>query len=131
MLLVLAVVLEVAFIIMCRLEDYEFVWCIGLVGMIINAVPLILAVVLAIKAPISAPADRMANEQRYAAIIYQVESGMYDNLTENGKRELAEQVREWNEDLARYKALQRNIWVGVFVPNIYDDFEYIPINKLS
>lgn len=38
-----------------------------------------------------------------------------------------DEIREWNEDLAYRKAIQRNFWVGIYYPNIYDNLEFIPL----
>ena len=34
-------------------------------------------------------------------------------------------VNEWNESLAWLKAKQRDLWIGILIPNIYDDYEFI------
>ena len=50
---------------------------------------------------------------------------MYDNDNEIGKKELMNQIQEWNEDLAWYKANQKDFWIGIFIPNVFDQFEFI------
>jgi hypothetical protein len=72
-----------------------------------------------------------ANEQRYESLVYQAENNLYDNDNDIGKKELVNQIQEWNEDLANAKAMQRDFWVGVFYPDIYDNFEYIPMNIIK
>lgn len=66
-------------------------------------------------------------QQRYNVLVYQIENNVYDNDNDIGKRELYEQIREWNEDLARYKECQDSAWVGMFYANVYDQFEFIPL----
>lgn len=34
-------------------------------------------------------------------------------------------IAEYNEDVNYGKSIQKNIWVGAFTPNIYDEFELI------
>lgn len=34
-------------------------------------------------------------------------------------------VNEWNEKVAWHKEKQRDLWVGILIPNIYDDYEFI------
>ena len=67
------------------------------------------------------------NEQRYESLVYQLENDLYDNDNDLGKKELYNQIQSWNEDLANGKQMQRDIWVGMFYPNIYDDFTYIEL----
>lgn len=66
-----------------------------------------------------------ANQQRYDSLVYQLENDIYDNENDLGKKELYNQIQDWNEDLAKGKALQHDVWVGIFWPDIYDQFEFI------
>lgn len=70
-----------------------------------------------------------ANQARYESLVFQLEHNIYDNDNGVGKYELYRDIREWNEDLSGYKARQRDFWVGVFTPNIYDQFEFIDITE--
>lgn len=69
-----------------------------------------------------------SKRQTYDSLVYQLENDLYDNDNDLGKKELYDQIQEWNEDLARSKVMQRNFWVGCFYPNIYDEFEYIDLS---
>lgn len=69
----------------------------------------------------------VANQQEYEMLTYQLESNMYDNDNDIGKKELMNQIQEWNSDLAWCKANQKDFWIGVFIPNIFDQFEYINV----
>ena len=71
--------------------------------------------------------DVEAYKQRYASLVYQLENNLYDNNNDLGKKELYNQIQRWNEDLAKYKTLQNDFWVGAFYPNIYDQFEFIEL----
>lgn len=64
-------------------------------------------------------------EQRYKSLVYQLENDLYDNDNDFGKKELYDQIRDWNEDLAKNKKMQRDPWLGMFYPDIYDSFEFI------
>ena len=67
-------------------------------------------------------------EKRYESLTYQLENNLYDNDNDIGKKELMDEIRKWNEDLAYHKEIQRNFWVGIYYPNVYDNFEFIPLS---
>lgn len=66
---------------------------------------------------------------RYEMLVYQYDNDFYNNDNEVGKYELVKSIQEWNEDLAYKKRMQRNFWIGIYYPNIYDQFEFISLER--
>jgi hypothetical protein len=94
-------------------------------SVILGIVVLIMSIFI-IEAHINVEADIAANEQIYASLVYQYENDIYDNDDDViGKKQLYDQIQEWNMDLAKYKAKEKDFWVGIFYPNIFDQFEFI------
>ena len=86
----------------------------------------------AIDARVGLEAKIAKNQQIYNSLVYQLENDLYDNDNDLGKKELYNQIQDWNKDLAYYKHIQNDLWNGVFYPNIYDQFNYIELpNKGS
>lgn len=52
---------------------------------------------------------------RREILTYQLENDVYDNDNVLGKRDLYEQIRDWNEDLAYRQRVQKDFWVGIFL----------------
>lgn len=68
-------------------------------------------------------------QKRYEALTYQYENNFYDNDNDIGKKELVSEIQYWNSYLAYHKTIQRDFWVGIYYPNVYDQFEFIKLNK--
>lgn len=105
----------------------ELIGFLGLFFGVSGAIISTIMITVAILSNIGIQGQIAKNEQRYESLIYQLENNLYDNDNDIGKKELYNQIQAWNEDLANGKALQHDIWVGVFYPNIYDHFEFIEL----
>ena len=78
------------------------------------------------EAHIPAEATAEQYQKRYESLLYQYENDVYDGDDDVvGKRDLYTDIESWNSDLAYRKRIQRDFWVGIFYPNIYDQFEFI------
>ena len=125
---VVFVVLDIVFF-----DSYDFEW-VSMLSTIFSAIAGIAFVVMLIVVIVNnvgVEASIEANKQRYESLIYQAENNLYENDNDLGKKELANQIQKWNEDLARGKALQDDFWVGIFYADIYDEFDFIPITVLD
>lgn len=67
------------------------------------------------------------NQMRYEMLVYRYEHDIYNNDNDLGKRDLMEDIQEWNEDLAYRRKAQDDFWVGIFYPNVHDQFEFIEL----
>lgn len=74
--------------------------------------------------------DTQAMIQKEASLRWQAETGAY-KYDDIARKLLADNVTEWNEHLARNKERKKNIWISIFYPIDYDQFDYIPIELLE
>ena len=107
--------------------DYDTEWLETLGGSLAVAMAITIFICLTIMVFNYVGVDAMVakNHERYKSLTYQLENNLYDNDNDYGKKELYDQVQEWNEDLAAYKQKQYNFWVGIFYPDVFDQFEFI------
>lgn len=70
-------------------------------------------------------------QERYKALIYKVESDSYRDDFGLLNKEVIDEIQEWNEDLTFKKSNQRDFWIGIFIPNIYDEFEMIDYEQFQ
>lgn len=108
-------------------SDFDIMLIIfGTLSMIFGIV-LAVVVMLAVVVNISTDGFIESSKQRYNSLVYQLKNNLYDNDNDLGKKELYNQIQDWNEDLAKGKALQNDFWLGAFYPDIYDQFEFIEL----
>ena len=107
-----------------RFHDYSLPFLmIASVGFIVAIIMLIVIIVK----NTNVDAYVAENQMRYEMLVYQYENNLYDNDNDLGKRDLMEDIQEWNEDLAYHRKAQDDFWVGIFYPNVYDQFEFIEL----
>lgn len=69
------------------------------------------------------------NKERYAALEYKIESGACRDELGLLSKEVIDEVQEWNEDVVYYQNIQNNFWIGIFYPDVYEQFETIDYEK--
>ena len=70
-------------------------------------------------------------QTHYDSLKFQIEHNLYkDDITKVSIRELVKEIQHWNCDLAEKKINQYNTWIGIFIPDIYDQFEFISLDDL-
>ena len=112
-------------IVVClRLSDRSWLF---LVMAFISLIAAIIMLMVIIVENTNVDAYVAENQMRYEMLVYQYENDIYDNDNDLGKRDLMEDIQKWNEDLAYNRKAQDDFWVGIFYPNVYDQFEFIEL----
>lgn len=66
----------------------------------------------------------------YNSLTYQYENAVFDDDDDVvGRKELYNQIAEYNSDVKYYQTLQRDFWLGIYFPNVYDQLELIVYDK--
>ena len=63
------------------------------------------------------------------SLIYQLENNLYDNNNDLGKKDLYDQITEYNKDIVSGRELHDKFLTACFYPDIYDDLELIEFDE--
>jgi len=76
---------------------------------------------------IGVDAEIAKKQQHRDFLVAQYKTGVYDSSVYS-QYNLLQKIDEWNCDLAEKQKLTHDYWVGIFVPDYYDDLDYITVN---
>lgn len=107
----------------------DWLWGTGIVTVVLAAVAILISVFVIIGVNATLEGEVASNQQRYKSLTYQLENNLYDNDNDVGKKELYNEIREWNEDVAFGREAQDDFWIGIYIPDIFDQFEFIPYGE--
>lgn len=131
---VIMVICAVIFYISCKpiqygkLADFmEAIGVVSLVGVVSFGLVLLVAVIVAIAQNVGYSGFVARNQALYDSLTYQLENDLYDNDNDLGKKELYNQIEDWNTDLASGKAMTHDPWWGIFWIDAYDEFDFIEL----
>lgn len=100
---------------------------IGLSIMVLAGLLFMMISVYSITSYIFALATTAEMRQEYKALVYKVNTESARDEFGIRNKDIIDEVQEWNTNLAFEKNAQRDFWVGIFVPNIYDEFDFIEL----
>lgn len=97
----------------------------GLLIIILSAFAIVASLIVFIVNYTTSTAKLEANKERYKAITYKSETESYYDEFGLLNKDVIDEIQKWNEDLRFYQEMQDNFWLGIYIPNIYDEFETI------
>ena len=65
------------------------------------------------------------SREQYKAITYKIKSDTCRDEFGLLNKEVIDEIQEWNEDVVFNQSIQDNFWVGIYFPNVFDEFETI------
>ena len=60
--------------------------------------------------------------EQYKAITYKIESDACRDEFGLLNKEVIDEIQEWNKDVRFYQNIQDNFWLGIYYPNVFDEF---------
>ena len=109
----------------------EGITCTGVVATVISAVVIFGMLCGICTTHIPANADLAKYQETHKALTYKLESGACRDELGLLSKSVIDEIQDWNESVVRKKNFQKDFWIGIFYPNIYDEFETIDYTKYS
>lgn len=67
--------------------------------------------------------------EQYKAITYKLESSACSDEFGLLSKEIIDEIQDWNQDVVYYKRIEKDFLVGIFYPNVFDEFETIDYER--
>lgn len=109
-------------------HDEPFIFTGGAIAVISGIVAFIMLIII-ISAHCGINAQVQSWRETYTALTYKLESGACRDEFGLLSKEIIDEVQNWNEDVVYNQNIQRDFWVGIFFPNVFDEFETIDYQR--
>ena len=125
MLFWLFIILFVVGIILYKVFEFEFLGDFGYFISIISGLAVIISLFLIIGEYTTMDSYLEKTREQYKAITYKIESDACRDEFGLLNKEVIDEIQEWNKDVRFYQNIQDNFWLGIYYPNVFDEFETI------
>ena len=125
MLFWLFIILFVVGIILYKVFEFEFLGDFGCAMSIISGLSIIISLFLSIGQYTTMNAYLEKTREQYKAITYKIESDACRDEFGLLNKEVIDEIQQSNKDLRFYQSIQDNFWLGIYYPNVFDEFETI------
>ena len=65
---------------------------------------------------------------QYETLVYQLENGAYENVVEYNRKDLMDDICDYNSHVESGRILSKNAWIGVYYP---EDWDNLPLIELE
>ena len=125
MLFWLFIILFVVGIILYKVFEFEFLGDFGYFISIISGLAVIISLFIIIGEYTTMDSYLEKTREQYKAITYKIESNSCRDEFGLLNKEVIDEIQEWNKDVRFYQNIQDNFWLGIYYPNVFDEFETI------
>ena len=125
MLFWLFIILFVVGIILYKVFEFEFLGDFGYFISIISGLAVIISLFIIIGEYTTMDSYLEKTREQYKAITYKIESDSCRDEFGLLNKEVIDEIQEWNKDVRFYQNIQDNFWLGIYYPNVFDEFETI------
>ena len=125
MLFWLFIILFIVGIILYKIFEFEFLGDFGCAIIIISGLSIIISLFLIIAQYTTMNAYLEKDREQYKAITYKIESNACRDEFGLLNKEVIDEIQEWNKDIRYHQNIQDDFWLGIYYPNVFDEFETI------
>ena len=122
MLFWLFIILFVVGIILYKVFEFEFLGDFGYFISIISGLAVIISLFIIIGEYTTMDSYLEKTREQYKAITYKIESDSCRDEFGLLNKEVIDEIQEWNKDVRFYQNIQDNFWLGIYYPNVFDEF---------
>ena len=116
------IILFVVGIILYKVFEFELL---GELATDISGFAILISLFLIIGEYITTDSYLEKTREQYKAITYKIESDACRDEFGLLNKEVIDEIQEWNKDVRFYQNIQDNFWLGIYYPNVFDEFETI------
>ncbi len=99
----------------------------GILTCIVSGIVILIMCFILIYQYTGADARMRRDRETYLSLRYKIEMEYYNGEYTQQTKDIVDDVQEWNEYVAYHKGLQKDFWIGIFYPNVYDTLDRIPL----
>lgn len=109
----------------------EFFLILGVSGAVSFGIIVVVMLFILCSNHLGAEGQRLACEQRYESLLYKINTETCRDEFGMLNKSYIDEIQAWNEDVVRYKSWENDFWIGVFIPNIFDNFKTIDLHNIE
>lgn len=72
-----------------------------------------------------------SNREIYKALTYKVENDVCKDEFGLLSKDVLDDIQDWNKDVRFYQNIQYDFWLGIYYPNVFDEFKTIDYESYS
>ena len=111
--------------------DSEVITDIGIAGILIGFTASLIMIIFIIVNNCKSYSKLIELQEKYNAINTKISTEIYTDKFDIDDKDIVDEIYEYNKDVKYGKHYQKNFWIGIFVPNIYDEIETIDYNVIK
>ena len=116
------IILFIVGIILYKVFEFEFLGDFGYFISIISGLAVIISLFLIIDEYTTMDSYLEKTREQYKAITYKIENDVCRDEFGLLNKEVIDEIQEWNKDVRFYQNIQDNFWLGIYYPNVFDEF---------